>query len=348
MSDCSTVKPLSKEGTARLGTVDCLRGIAVSSVCLHHFTNGNDAFLSAGPWKSGASLGVHGVQIFFVISGFILPYAMQRSGYQAGDFLKFIQKRLIRLEPPYLIAILASLTIGSLVGLITGNQDGFANVSLTQFISHLGYATEISGHEWINPVYWTLAIEFQFYLLVSLLFPLVMTLPRWISVAVLVALAHSGFILTSTSFVFRHWCLFLMGMTAFFKQEKIMGAGQIVVLLGVCIICGIPLLGWTGMIAGITTAAAIAFWKTENRILRFLGSISFSLYLLHGPIGMRVINFSMRMERSAAMNVLVIITAALASIGAAYFFWLWVERPAQNWAGRIRYSSRSKLEVSAK
>ena len=348
MPDGSTIKLLSKEGTARLGTVDCLRGIAVSSVCLHHFTNGNDAFLSAGPWKSGASLGVHGVQIFFVISGFILPYAMQSSGYQASDFLKFIQKRLIRLEPPYLLAILATLTIGSLLGMITGNQDGFANVSLAQFISHLGYATEISGHEWINPAYWTLAIEFQFYLLVSLLFPLVMTIPRWIAVAVLVALALSGFMLTSTSFVFRHWCLFLMGMTAFFKQAKIMGSGQILVLLGACIICGIPLLGWPGMIAGIATAAAIVCWKTENRILRFLGSISFSLYLLHGPIGMRVINFSMRTERSAALNMFVIIAAALASIGAAYFFWLWVERPAQKWAGRIRYSSKNKIGVSGK
>ncbi len=343
MPDGSTVKPLSKEGAARLGTVDCLRGIAVSGVCLHHFTNGNDAFLSEGVIKSGASLGVHGVQIFFVISGFILPYAMQRSGYHAEDFLRFIQKRLIRLEPPYLIAIFATLTIGSLAGLITGNQDGFANVSLAQFISHLGYAAEISGHAWVNPVYWTLAIEFQFYLLVSLLFPLMMTIPRWVAVAVLCALAISGFMLPSTSFVFRHWCLFLMGITAFFKHERMMSSGQILVLLSVSIMAGIPLLGATGIIAGIATATAITYWKTENRLLRFMGSISFSLYLLHGPVGMRVINLSMRSERSAALNVIIVIASALASIGAAYFYWLWVERPAQRWAGRIRYSSKTSL-----
>ena len=71
---------------SRLVTIDALRGVAVVLVCIYHFTNGNGQFLPAGNIKLLGSLGVYGVQVFFVISGFILPFAMHRAGYELGQF----------------------------------------------------------------------------------------------------------------------------------------------------------------------------------------------------------------------------------------------------------------------
>src|SRR6266496_2565885 len=61
----------------RVEIVHCLRGLAAVAVCWFHFTGH-----SLGLLKQSGVYGWLGVEVFFVISGFILPYALYSSGYR--------------------------------------------------------------------------------------------------------------------------------------------------------------------------------------------------------------------------------------------------------------------------
>ena len=74
-------------------------------------------------------------------------------------------------------------------------------------------------------------------------------------------------------------------------------------------------------------------------VFHFLGSISYSLYLVHSPIGKRALNLFMRISgaQSTASRLLVIAAATGVSILAAYLLYRFVELPSQTWSARLRY-----------
>jgi peptidoglycan/LPS O-acetylase OafA/YrhL len=61
--------------------IEVLRGLAAFSVMWFHFTNGNQDFLQEGWLELSGKYGWLGVEVFFVISGFIIPYSLWRSQY---------------------------------------------------------------------------------------------------------------------------------------------------------------------------------------------------------------------------------------------------------------------------
>lgn len=104
----------------RIEVVEALRGIAALAVAWFHFTNGGQ-LLPDGWLKDSGRYGWLGVEIFFVISGFIIPYSMLRGGFRfPRDVGVFVAKRLIRLEPPYLVAIAIVIVLGYLSALAPG------------------------------------------------------------------------------------------------------------------------------------------------------------------------------------------------------------------------------------
>src|SRR2546423_14858364 len=89
----------------RLNILDLLRGIASLSVCWFHLTNGNEHFLPPGWLRASGEYGWVGVNVFFVISGFIIPYSLFQSGYRLRDYGRFFLKRILALGPTSLRAI---------------------------------------------------------------------------------------------------------------------------------------------------------------------------------------------------------------------------------------------------
>ena len=144
-------------------------------VCLFHFTCGNTSFiLDQNVFKQVASVGWLGVEIFFVISGFVIPYSMYKNGYQLHSFPRFLLRRLLRLEPPYLLSMVIVLVLNYLSALSSLYQGPGFVFDPVQLGLHLGYLIAfVPGYDWLTPVYWSLAIEFQYYLIVGLLFGLI-------------------------------------------------------------------------------------------------------------------------------------------------------------------------------
>jgi peptidoglycan/LPS O-acetylase OafA/YrhL len=157
--------------------MDGLRFVAISMVVLFHL-NGylmvKTTFYEHEPvgqrdWLCRAALvGSHGVELFFVISGFILalPFAAHHlAGAPPMNLRKYYLRRLTRLEPPYFITIFFLLALGTLLHA----------AALPQFYSHLAASLAYlhnliyGAQSTVLGVAWSLEIEVQFYLLVPLL-----------------------------------------------------------------------------------------------------------------------------------------------------------------------------------
>jgi peptidoglycan/LPS O-acetylase OafA/YrhL len=70
-------------------------------------------------------------------------------------------------------------------------------------------------------------------------------------------------------------------------------------------------------------------------VLSFLGTISYSLYLVHAPIGDRIINLTTRLPAMGWLQLLGLVGAIAVSVGVAYALWWFVERPSTSLAKTI-------------
>lgn len=155
--------------------IDGLRCIAISMVVLYHL-NGYLIAKSTSYEHRGrpdwsclvAMQGLHGVELFFVISGFILalPFAAHHlAGDQAVSLRKYYLRRLTRLEPPYFAALFLLFVLNGWV------HSGFTANSYGHLIATLLYSHNLvyGTPSTVMGVAWSLEIEVQFYLLVPLM-----------------------------------------------------------------------------------------------------------------------------------------------------------------------------------
>jgi len=323
--------------TDRIVTVDALRGLASFSVAWFHFTHGNPRFLPSGLLKSTGEYGWLGVSMFFVISGFVIPYALNKAQYEMGQYSHFLAKRIIRLDPPYIADICLILALAYLVPLAPMFQGAPPTYTTMQLLCHLGYVNSLTGKPWVNPVFWSLGIEFQYYLLVGLIFPLLVASSRVLRLVLLATLLVPGLFIAQRSLIFASLPLFVAGILTFQKKIGLLSihlfaAGLIVVFSVTWFESGLG----TAIVV-LVTALAIAFLKLRSKLLTWLGTISYSLYLVHVPIGGKVVNLGSRYARGLYSEITVLILAVSASILAAYLLYWAVELPSQRLSSRISY-----------
>ena len=268
--------------SGRIATVDALRGIASLSVAWFHFTNANPA-LTPGIVKTSGSYGWLGVYIFFVISGFVIPYSLEKANYGYRQFWSFLSKRIVRLDPPYFANMAFILGLAFVVPLVPGFRGPQPHFTATQLLSHVAYLNSVVGKTWINPVYWSLGIEFQYYLLIGLIFPLLCSSRLTTRMVTTFALLVPGFFVPNGSLLFVHLPLFVAGILTYqFKVGRLSKGSYFGVLAVTAIVTGFG----PGVVIALTcaiTSLVIAFVEFGGRILTWLGSISYSLYLMHVP-----------------------------------------------------------------
>lgn len=342
MTDSTGPQPASTTSSAsRLLVPDALRGLAALAVCWFHFTHGNPNFLPDGVLKSSGAFGWLGVEMFFVISGFIIPYSLSRGGYRLSDYPTFLLKRIIRLDPPYIAALILILALGYASSAVPGFRGQPFAPTWAQVALHLGYINVFFGYPWLSPVFWTLAIELQYYLLMGLLYFAVAHRSSVVRTATLGWMALLAFLIPSEQFIFHWLFLFMLGIVAFQLRVGLIRRGPFagwVAILG----CGAWAVG-SGPIAltGVVTALTLGLLEAvPMRPLLFLGEISYSLYLLHVPIGGRIINLGQRFVHTTLEKGVVLAVAIAASIASAWLLYHFVERPAQRWSSRIRYQRK--------
>lgn len=316
-------------------------------VAFFHFTRGNPAFLTEGWLYAAGRPGWAGVDVFFVISGFIIPYSLLRSNYRIINYPTFLIRRIVRLDPPYLV----SLVFIILLGYISSRTPGFAghpfSIEWSRLFLHVGYLNGIFGVPWYSDVFWTLAIELQFYLLIGLVFPLLPDRRSAIGTSVLVLFAVAGVTLSNAAYLPAWIFPFLLGTVAFRYKAGVVSMRLTIVQLvlasaGVWVTLGA--LPWIE--ATLAVALILLVDLPSIRVLEFFGAISYPLYLVHIAVGGRVINLATRLHLSSFGQVAAVCAAFAASIAAAFILHRFVETPAHVLARRFSWRRAAGTEVS--
>jgi peptidoglycan/LPS O-acetylase OafA/YrhL len=291
-------------------------------------------------------LGPLGVSIFFLISGFVIPFSFEHQSR-----LQFALARTLRIWPTYTVGFLASVLVLYLADRHFGTSPPF---SFGTALSHsvLGLR-QLLGEPAIDPVVWTLEVEIKFYALAFLIGPLLRrasmacfavpailwllafnhVLPHWLDQA----LPYLVFMFVGTAFNF--W---FRGKLAAIPAAAVVAA----LMIGAGSIVPPKELPWwsinyaSGFAIFVASMLGSRFFQA-SRITTFLADISYPLYVVHSFIGYAVMTI---LIQSFAMDgTLAFIAALLAAIVVAWIVHRLVEMPTQR-LGKTSASSLQQLK----
>lgn len=326
----------------RVGEIDALRGLAAFAVLLFHYTTRFDQLYEhQGVPLINADWGHFGVNLFFLISGYVIYMTLERTRTVAD----FAVSRFSRLYPAYWASLLTTFLLVSTMGLpgkeVSG-VDAFLNLLMFHGLFRVPH---------VDSVYWTLEVELLFYLLALLAFRsgldrkihlaifgllmvrftyfvaakyfgidlpwivghlLIIKYIPWFAIGIMVYRLVSGHGTTKTDVVVIFLSIFSLALTESF-------------LLGIIGI-GLSLL--------LYLAASNRMKFLRWGILIWLGEISYTLYLLHENIGWA---FLLQFQRIGLNTNLSIVLVTLIVLTMASLMTRYVEQPAMHWIrGRYR------------
>ena len=328
--------------------IDGLRSLAIVPVVLCHA--GADYF----------SGGFVGVDIFFVISGFLITSIIRDEiAKRTFTIAGFYERRCRRILPALIVVILASLLIGYFVALPDQYVDLASSAVAALLFASNGFFWFKTGYfapvaEWMPLLNtWSLAVEEQYYIV----FPLFMILVRrWpvrsqliiIGVAFLSSLllsVYGVYYKPSAAFYltpFRAWELLVGVLVAYAPSLRVprRWLRELVALGGLSMLLWpiaaydhrTPFPGVAALLPCVGTAILLITGKTgpslvksvlENRVLVFTGLISYSLYLWHWPL---LVFMRLRFGLTTLTPELTALTVLLSLI-AAIVSWRFIERP---------------------
>jgi peptidoglycan/LPS O-acetylase OafA/YrhL len=320
---------------AHIPAVHSLRGIASTAVFFKHIFS--PVFVPFPFLVAMFNNGQYGVHVFFMLSGFVLPYAMFQRNYHPRQFLEFLLKRLIRLEPPYVFAILVAVGYLYLAQHFTTAYAVRSLPSLRELVFHIGYLIPLfKDTAWVNQVFWTLAVEFQYYFVIGLLFPLLSCgkkIPRFIFYALFLL---PTFLLHGQ--ILNFLPLFLLGTVGCLWVLQKIDLKEMVFMMLVLAAANFTRYNVEVLLLIFASIGTIIFFPNlGGRLLTFLGNISYSLYLTHFATAMAFHNFFMPLVDGSFLKTVVFLVGMGLGFLFAYAFYLLIEKPAKQKAATFRF-----------
>jgi peptidoglycan/LPS O-acetylase OafA/YrhL len=319
--------------------INTLRGLAALSVCFYHFVCTTTGYINDELVLEVFHFASKGVQVFFIISGIVIPLSMIKSNYSFKSLPKFILKRFVRIEPPYLGVVL----IGCVYLIVRNYVPSANNVDLTPSLRdvflHIGYLVPfVEDAKWINPVFWTLSIEFQYYLFLALSFSLALSNVNWYRYVFYSILLLLPLILPFGQSFFPIWsAYFAFGIFyALYITNYIKGKEYLIIssLAGVIVYFT---LGALDLVIAISTLVVInQFSNFKFKVGDFLGNISYSVYLLHSIVGSAFVNFMSHIFVEPHEKIIVILLGVFITVSFSYVYWRFIEKPTQKLAQKIK------------
>jgi peptidoglycan/LPS O-acetylase OafA/YrhL len=323
-----------------LGSLQTLRGLAAWMVCVYHF-----AFLFKHTYPfmvDGLDWGQNGVYVFFVISGVVLPWSLDQVSYGYRNFWPFMQKRLLRLYPPFALSVLVCAVAFHATHLFTWPV-------AEKVIDSLTFAVPFKHSHWVNGVYWTLFVEFQYYIYLGLLFPLLAHRSLVVrSCAIYGSLALS---FCSAWFppadvknnIFFHLPIFTLGFTLYLYLKDRISSAEFAVASSISAWVMFYETGvfhgfmWNIPVFGALTFFIILFFQKGIGFFDKLGEISYSYYLTHFVFISMVNNHMKSLVKSPWGIFVCIAVLQVATYYGAKLFYHIIEKPSLRWTKRVVY-----------
>ncbi|GEM_PF-1582236 len=333
--------------------LDIVRGVAILLAIgwhINHIPTGYpivDALLAPG-----ATIGWAGVDLFFVLSGFLIGSAIIREIQRTGgfDYKKFFIRRVFRLWPVLYVFLFSMLAIVP-----------FSDFFWQSALHVQNYIRPKSAHH-----LWSLAVEEHFYLIMGVMIPIVVVNWNWRKSlpVILISTIFLSFFLRLLGVLFwwgdsdfsaqTHYRLDALSagvLLSFVATEKVDLFNKIIkyralylviVVFGVCFLWVTPRDSDLGLTVGYSVAwiSSLSFilmlYKSgvEKNIyyiailLAFIGQVSYPLYLWHVPVLKAV---EMLGDRLAVSGGVLIFLAYSAAIALSAGMTILVERPVMRW-----------------
>jgi peptidoglycan/LPS O-acetylase OafA/YrhL len=265
--------------------VQGLRGAAAMSVLIVHLYDMPmlAGFLPAVPswFNSAISTGGRGVELFFMISGYLIPASLVRH----ASIVRFFRDRCLRILPVFVIFHLILFVVGPLVGYkFFRDIDVYSYIKL--FLANLFFLTDIVNLPTGQQNAWTLTYEWLFYFWFAAIFYFGMQRHILIGVAALLIVGLAAI------FYFPISAYFLVGVAIrhFDVRLRMPGLGGLIAgltcwaLMYACLEYINPLLGLLpgfilfAMVLAPISGVSIVLAKPT---MQYVGKISYSLYLVH-------------------------------------------------------------------
>jgi peptidoglycan/LPS O-acetylase OafA/YrhL len=326
-----------------------LRGISLLLIFFYHLK------------IPGFQNGFLGVDVFFVLSGFFMAIIVNKVG-----LIEFYIRRLKRLLPAYLVVILfASLAVIAIALPVDAKQRldkiFYDLAGLSNFIFWAGnsYFSSAAFKPLLN--IWSLAVEFQFYLLAPFMLPFLRKRILIFSLIIIISLMFSILMITvspKTSFFMlptRLWEFLLGAYAAWFRFENIkkktlnttllLAVSSLITVIffyplpndSLSILTGHPSIA--ALIVAFSTAVIVALGLNKiftlesklSKILIKLGDYSYSVYLVHFPIIVLVNYRAFGGVRLGYENISQLFEIIFLTIVFSYFLYNYIEK--------LRYSN---------
>ncbi|MDN5288208.1 MAG: Peptidoglycan/LPS O-acetylase OafA/YrhL, contains acyltransferase and SGNH-hydrolase domain [Mucilaginibacter sp.] len=301
--------------------VDYIRAIASLAVALFHLGGKALPVLKYG-WL--------GVYMFFLLSGFIICWSIP-ADYTWKMSGRFIRKRITRIEPPYIISIGLVIMMNFMV--LSRYKPDWFNV-----VCHFAYFNSLLGKPYLSPVYWTLGIEFQFYLFVALCFPWFNSKDGpWM---LLILCIIPVFVNIPGGLLFGVFPVFGLGILYYLYLKKITSINMTLFLGVLILLCCICTLGWLPAGMALVTILLLTAPLRNFTVVSFFSKISFSLYLTHDIVGSHlVVYMGTKLPKTVLFKGIEFLTGIVVSIIFAYLFYLLIERPFFKLSKHISYTA---------
>jgi peptidoglycan/LPS O-acetylase OafA/YrhL len=340
---------------SRYELLDGLRGLAALIVVLNHLQVVSD------------SVGHFAVMVFFVISGYCITASAETGRHRGVGFKQFMARRMTRIYPPYFFAVVFFVSTRAIKSVMGGQNylhwsvlEWVQNLTLTQWASNLFHpvASPVQNPSLFVVAFWSLNYEEQFYLVmaVALVLPIRQRLPL---VAPVLFLAAIGLVWNwlipgnwICGFFIEYWVHFALGSCLFFVLSKFTDSRSrftfitLLSLLCVMSLSRIFLLGTGDHGDAMRAMTELSFLSVVTLALFFLrpfslrisqshlwrpltalGTISYSLYLIHQFNLTLISSVAQHITPARSPHFLVTLTQIVLFVALATLFWWGCERP---------------------
>lgn len=328
---------MSENKINRLSQLDILKVLAAFFVCVYHLHWVDSSILS-----TVFRYGYLGVNVFFCISGFITPLVLIRGKYDYSKIFSFIVSRFFRLYPAFAFIAIVEIYLYYNGCSFMGYGSHPDKITWARTLANFTFTADFFKIDWYIAVFWTLAVEVQFYLFLLLIFPLFNKPQKWIAPLIIILITTGPILFGKGDTLFTYTPLFSCGLTVFLYHSKRINYPVMLALLTLCtFIESTHISSYAAYTAAATALAIVHLPQLESKVIKFLSNISYSFFLIHITIGGATLYKFHYLPETWHYQLPLVIFATILSAIVASLFHLYVENPLHRYSRKFRDTAKT-------